>query len=368
MQISIITFHDTANFGATLQCVALSSFLKKHGHSVEIIDYLPKYVLNKKSICKELQNIKKADNKIKSAIKGVIYLIFFDKIRRKNLCFEKFIKQNIQLSSPYYSYTDIETNPPTADIYICGSDQIWNPALTGGDFDKAFFLQFTKKKKISYAVSFGEYDLEHDCDMLKTLTSCFTGISVREKSSALKLSNILKKDVCSVLDCSLLLEKKDYEAMESVIELPDTPFLLFYSISRSKKAESIARKIATEKKMSIIDISPNPFIRLRGANKKIGIGPGEFLFLIKNAQYVVTNSFHGTAFSVIYKKDFITVPHSTRGNRMKDLLTIIGLSERLYLNEEIPLYNKINWSLVYNNLNYLRNKSIDYLHSNIQRM
>ena len=362
MKIYIITFHDTFNFGATLQCCALSCYLNANNHNVEVINYIPKYIQNKKSALKEFNSMKNRHGltgKIKAFLRGIYYYAHINTIKRRDLRYKVFLNKNIQITDFVSSISDLDSFKET-DLYICGSDQIWNPVLTGGDFDRAFFLEFAKGRKVAYGVSTGEADLASNGDELRKLTSDFEYISVREKKTAEELSSILNRNVEVVLDPTLLLDAQDYAGMEMPLD-EKGPYLLFYNVSPAPLATSTALKIANEKGFRIIDISPSPFVRVPGAKKVDDIGPGEFLSYIKNAECVVTNSFHGTVFSIIYRKSFYSIPHKKRSGRVVDLLELTGLSERLITDSDSVSYKSLDYVSAYESLNEARKKSIDFL-------
>lgn len=361
MKISTITFHNTSNFGATLQCLALYKYLTDHNCDVEVINYLPSYVRAKKSASKEIRKVSHSNNKMKAVIKGLAYLAHTSKLSRREHHFENFINCHLKLSRLYVEYSDLRENPPKSDFYICGSDQIWNPALTGGELDKAFFLCFTNGKKASYGASMGEYIIETNAEELKKLTADYDYISVREESTAIRLSDAIKKPVETVLDCTLLIDKEDYFQYEESVSKLDKPYLLFYNMQKTTLSVDLARKISQDKGLEIIDISPNPLLKIKGSKKMIDIGPGEFLTLFKNANYVVTNSFHGTVFSILYKKQFVCTLHSTRGGRVYDLLTSLGLEDRIISDVCERNLNDINYETVYSALQELRINSCNYL-------
>ena len=361
MNISIITFHNTSNFGATLQCLALYNYLTAHNQNVEIINYLPPYVLEKKKADKELKKIAGSDNKVKALIKGLAYLAYANKIKRRDLCFEEFINQYLKLSRVFPDYSSLMDNPPKADLYICGSDQIWNPALTGSTLDKAFFLCFTDGIKVSYGASMGEYDIETNAGELRKLINDFQMLSVRENSTAERLSRAIEKPVKTVLDCTLLLDKEDYYQYEKPVSAATNPYLLYYSMQKSALADEEAKRVANDKGLKIIDISPNPLRKIKGSKKMLDIGPGEFLTLIKNAHFVVTNSFHGTVFSILYRKQFLCTLHSTRSGRVVDLLTSLDLTDRIVKDSRDNNIKEINYDTVYTSLQPLRSESYSYL-------
>ncbi len=363
MRICVITFHDTLNFGATLQCTAMSRFLAGQGHDVKVINYLPDYVMDKKSTMKEIRNIGRSSNKAKALVKGFAYLAKSGDIKKKNRCYEKFLSDNVYRTDAYHTFDELVKNPPEADLYICGSDQIWNPALTGGKLDPAFFLKFAEGRKAAYGVSVGELDINSEAEELKEMTADMAGVSVREKSVAVDMAFAIERDVDVVLDPTLLLDKKDYMKMESASPVTDKPYLLLYNVQNSKESVGTARKIAAERGLEIIDISPNPFAKVDGVKKLLDIGPGEFLRLFDGADYVVTNSFHGTVFSVIYEKEFWALGHSKRAGRTYDLLDSLHLLDRFIKEPSEAEGEPIDYSEVMKLLSYRRAHSVDYINS-----
>ena len=361
MKVAIITFHNTSNFGATLQCCALSHYMRMQGHNVEIINYLPQYVLDKKSVYKELRKVGESGNKARALIKGIAYLSYSGLLKRRDDKFEAFIQRNLTLTKRYGDYDSLLNDPPVADYYICGSDQIWNPVLTGKKLDKAFFLQFAQGPGAAYGASIGELDVEAYTPELRALTDSLSGISVREQSAAERLKIALGKNVEVVLDCTLLLNKDDYRSMEENVVTGSKPYLLLYNIQNSADSIALAKKVAGERGLAIVDMSPNPFAKVDGAKKIIDAGPGEFLSYIRHADHVVTNSFHGTVFSIIYGKPFFTIPHKTRSDRTADLLKSLHLEERLVTDPNRVKDCEIDYKKVYAELSELRSRSFGYL-------
>ena len=364
MKISIITFHDTFNFGATLQCAALCKYLASQGHEITVLNYMPKYIRNKKSSLKEFYNIglrHGISSKFKAILKGLFYILYFRNVQKRDKAYSNFIKGNINISKQIFNYEELKSLP-NSDFFICGSDQIWNPNLTGGRFDKAFFLDFIKKDKIAYGVSTGEIDLNKYKPELLDLTKDFVRISVRESSTAKTLGSILNREINVVLDCTLLLDDNDYVKMEVDIDNTE-PYLLFYNVSSEPIANVTARIISQKLGLQIIDVSPSPFIRIPGAKKIADIGPGEFLGYVRKAKFIVTNSFHGTVFSIIYKKDFYSIPHKTRAGRVVDLLDSLELSDRLIRNVEDIKFDSIDYKRSYACLYKARLSSFEFLNS-----
>lgn len=361
MKIAIITFHNTSNFGATLQCAALSHCLKNRCHNVKVINYLPQYILDKKSVFKEFRRIRTSGNKVKAMIKGIAYVFHYKEIKTRDKKFEDFISAHLDLTGVYHSFESLQTKPPKADVYICGSDQIWNPYLTGNMLDQAFFLQFTDGRKAAYGASIGEMDVDEYAGDLQKFTKSFSAISVREASSAAKLWGILHRNIDIVLDCTLLLNKDDYAVMEMPVKKSERPYLLLYNIQNSSESIAIAKELAEERQLAILDISPNPFVRVKGSEKHIDLGPGEFLTYVKNADCVVTNSFHGTVFSILYEKSFFTIPHKTRSGRTVDLLKSLNLEQRVVNNPESLPNEEVDYTCVSEALRILRINSFQYI-------
>lgn len=361
MKIDIITFHNTSNFGATLQCCALSHYLTMMGCDVEVVNYLPDYVLKKKSVFKRFVKVKTPKQAVHSAVMGTAYALHAAELLGKDRKYELFIDNNLKLTRPYHTFQELANDPPQADLFICGSDQIWNAVLTGGKLDEAFFLRFTRGRKAAYGVSIGELDVKANKNELLLMTEDFERISVRETSTALELTETLGRQVEQVLDCTLLVDKDVYARMGGSADINSEPYLLLYNISESHTSVSIAKREADKRGLKIIDISPNPLIKVNGAKHLINIGPKEFLLLFQHASYVVTNSFHGTAFSVIFEKQFITVPHRVRSTRVMDLLDALQLKNRIAYEYGYEESDIINYAEVRERLAALRSHSYEYL-------
>ena len=163
-----------------------------------------------------------------------------------------------------------------------------------------------------------------------------------------------------VLDPTLLLDAEDYQEMETPIPAEE-PYVLVYNVSPAPAAQAVASRIAADRGLKIIDISPNPFIKVPGARKVDDIGPGDFLSYFKSAAFVVTNSFHGTVFSILYRKGFFAVPHRSRSERILSLLQTLGLRDRFTGYAELVTYEAIDYDAVWQKLNQARKNRYAYL-------
>jgi len=331
-KLGIITFHFAENYGAVLQCVALSRALEKIGHDVYVIDYRPKYHTKKYSLWRHTSknNIGKA--KIKQTVSN--FINFPSRFKRK-VKYKKFINQHLKFTNKYTSIDDLKKNPPEMDCYISGSDQIWNKSILNGKFDDAYLLDFGDEniKKYTYAASMGivgeDEDINYICEKLKK----FTAIGIREKSLYNHMKQYCADNLVITLDPVFLCNRNEWELIESKIKIEE-PYILCYYLGQEETINNIAQEIYKKTGHKIINISAG---RTRIDNVWKGYkscSPDEFLAYIHHAEIIITNSFHATAFSIIYKKAFVCVPHSQTYSRMYDLLDAFNLKTRLYDSEQ----------------------------------
>ena len=332
MKVGILTFHDAHNYGAVLQAYALKKYIQKLGYEVKIINYHHKTIPD---------GFPKKDN---------------EKRWEK---FNKFIKELIDYEEDVYTIEE-DLEKLDIDFWICGSDQIWNTEITRG-FNKGFFLDFiTNGKKITYAVSMGipELPKEYEEQFKKRLDEIHE-ISVREETLKQYAKRFTNKDVKKTLDPTLLLEENDYNDL--ILDNKFGEYVLIYALGPDERLTQIAKKIAIEKDLPVIELNgkeqPNYFC------KQISdAGPEEFLTLIKNAKVVVTNSFHGTIFSIIFKKEFYTITRLNRNSRMENILDIVGMRDRLIDKiEELNNVKEQDYEKSYKDLEIEKEKSKQFL-------
>lgn len=336
-----MTFHFTRNYGATLQAFALSAYLKSLGHSVEIINYLPNAILKEYS----LLNIKDEPRKL---FKRIIKLPF---LLVRNFMFNLFLQKNINITKErYWTLDDLRNSGIEADAFIVGSDQVWNSDITNRN-DPAYYLDFvTSGLKISYAASFGKKSIpEKDLLRISKYLNTFSAISVREQSAISLLEKSVAGPVRSVLDPVFLLDKKVYLALfKKGRSLGD--YLFVYDVHENYKLFKLARTIAESKSLKIVAIARDHTPRNIVDKLIYFCGPIELIRLIHNAKYIVTDSFHGTCFSIIMNKDFNVVPNNSLNERIANILTKAKLDDRLIADEQAisssPIdYERINISL-----------------------
>ena len=348
MQIKTITCHDVNNYGASLQAYALQRFLQKKGYDVEIIDYLPIYKSDRLNFfeCNRTTGRIYSLLKILPFLKPLVGLIDHLKvpghitdykfIKRKKP-FNLFKKNKLKCTrQTYRTLKDLQQNIPLADIYIAGSDQIWNSVGANGR-DPSYYCAFAPKntKCISYAASFGAFYIpQNQNDFVSRQLSRFSAISTREHSGV-EIVEKLGYQAQEVLDPVFLLDKDEWETLCSNIHKKEK-YLLVYDLDMNHPGvKRLCLELAKRNHWKIYSI--NDFRICPYADYNINdAGPIEFIEWIRDAQFVVCTSFHGTAFSMIFHKQFYTFPlyHGKNHARMVDFLHKMHLDSH-FVREQI---------------------------------
>ncbi len=333
--IGIITIHFGTNYGSALQAYALTSFLKKAGFDAKIIDYIPR----RYKLWNTYFNEKKANH-------GILPILFYwpfyaVKQRRIRRVFERFINKEIPKTKTIHKKKHLNELNSSFDLFVAGSDQIWNPFYNKEDND-VYYLTFANetKKRISYAGSFGsERQLDkHEIGLLSKL-NC---ISVREKSAQKMLfdAGIEGTHVC---DPTFLLSKEDWLlfSKKSDLKVSSNYVLVYVMDGEWENLIEIASKVCEKKGLRLFTISFSNISSPLIDKQFVGISPYDFVYLFLNASYIVTNSFHGTAFSLIADKECIILGKKQFNTRMISLLEKAGLQERFVCSSN-DFLNKID--------------------------
>ncbi len=369
MIIKTITCHDVYNYGASLQAYALQYFLAKQGHNVEIIDYIPDYLNRTYNFWYISDKSRFYNISQKNPLIHLLYSIW-NIPRTYATCgriypFKKFKSSHLKCTHKYRTYLELKQDPPKADIYIAGSDQIWNSLLPNGK-DPAFFLNFGEKttKRISYAASFGIPSISKDIKKQTQLyLSCFNKISVRECTGA-KILQELGYNSTVVVDPVFLLKSSEWKDLITTTKrIIKEDYILVYDIFQDNEQLTTATKeLSAKYNLKIVSINDNKKSSYAHINISNG-GPIEFLNLLYNASFVISCSFHATAFSVIFNKPFWVFYRKSNISRMMDFLKIINLEQCLNPQSFEP--NEINWSKVNAQLKGHISKSIEFLLQNL---
>ena len=336
MKILTLTCHDVYNYGASLQAYALQKHLAFLGHDTSIIDYKPNYLDTKYRLSwfvnPNSPHFSKCNKNICFRIFYILKRYLEDlKFSSRKKVFNEFKKKYLITTKRYNSYIQLCQDPPKANVYIVGSDQVWNnnPLLNG--WDAAFFLQFGHNcvQRISYAASFGS---TKNCpDIMTRWINSLDAISIREKSS-LKLMQDITKPIEVVCDPVFLLTKEEWiKSLE--LSQGKNDYILIYNLSGDNEVLiNHARFLAKAKGLKIhymvVDKKLPDAINIKGA------GPKEFLEEILNASYVFSDSFHATAFALIFNKEFYTYQFKSEHASQRMLILLESIRQKARYNPQ----------------------------------
>lgn len=329
MVIKIITLHSIYNPGSALQAYALQAFLASKGHEVQIIDYRPWYSAVGK-------------NKLKGCIRNIVYFPTNKKLRGK---FGAFMCEHMALTdTSYKNEEEIRKNPPAADVYVAGSDQLWNMDYDCGR-DDAYYLTFVKSgRKIAYATSIGKKEIpEEEVQTICSKIKDYEFLSVREKSNALLLEKKLGRPVRWVCDPVFLLPADNYEKM---IKRPCIEkYAVVYLSAQSRLLDKIVEDIKKRTDYKVILLGGN-VKRCKCDDHIKALGPYDFLSYIRYAELVVSSSFHATAFCHIFHKRFGVLLPPRNEERIISLLGLSKLEKHVIHSEQDigVLYEQIDFT------------------------
>lgn len=344
MNIATITCHDTGTYGASLQAYALSRYLRDCGHNVEVIDYHGSAPLHpavaealppspQPSLMQRL-----ADSRVMKPLADMASRRRYSFMEERNRRFNQF-RQFLPLSFPYRSIEELRDNPPEADLYIAGSDRIWNLNSVRGN-DPAYYLDFGPRstRRASYAASFASSSLPRGTEPVTAERLLnLDGISVRE-SSGLQILDSLGLSGEQSVDPVFLLDREEWNDMADMSEIrPEGQYVLLYTFDASPLIMRTALRIRQLTGLPVISISPR---KLRGVDRNIpDAGPLEFLAFVRRAALVLTESFHALAFCMIYRSPFFAFRRKENINaRLTDFLSLTGFERYLISRDEPRLY------------------------------
>lgn len=377
MKIGIITIHNSPNYGACLQSYALWKYLDMQGHDVEIIDlYRP--------FQKEYVWSKKYKSYTKNSSYRSIFSTLVRKVKLKNKiqrtfseeAFLKFHKFNslIRLSKAYKGIDELYADPPLYDLYISGSDQLWNP--TQPYCLEPYFLTFAPSgsKKISFSTSIGDTNIPErvKCDFKKWLDD-YAAISVREKQGKALLESFIDKEIYQVADPTFLLEQQSWKSLATMPSFKK-PYILLFALQHNQSLFDYVRKIAKECNKHLFYLCQ--VVESEDSENCTIInnaGIEEFLGYVAKADLLITESFHGTVFALLMgSRNFYAyiATNNKRGSRIEDLLSPFGLSEHILRGKLDLSYADLEKKQIdiYRNdsvIKSLRNNAIAFIHQHI---
>jgi len=354
-RIGIFTYMQT-NYGAILQAYALQHYLRSLGNDVEIIDFTTELHLIDHKVFKRYPT-----SKIKNFIINCLTLLWFFPLRRREKRNMAFKKKNYNFSARFSTKEDILSNPPQEDVYVTGSDQVFN---LNSPYYEVYYLNFPKgkSKKIAYAPSFGISNFSNELkDKILPYLQDFDALSCRETSGAAYMSMITGRNIPTVVDPVLLLSADEWTEVATVGT--KQKYILVYDLNGGYELISVAKRVKKELNLPIYCITGNYMNRYEADKTILDAGPSEFLGYFKNASFVVTDSFHGTSFALIFSVPFLTyIAVKETSGRISSLLEKTGLQERMIYSSQRGKYWSDNHTTKPNvNLAALISSSKDYL-------
>ena len=331
MKISVITLQNISNYGSVLQADATQMFFKSMGHETEIVDYWRENMIDR-NIAHDLvlhKNLKFKNIWGKTAVtRNIAEVLLSKKIEKRAGPFRRFVRENLNVTKTrYISDKPLKESPPQADVYCVGSDQVWNSDWNG-KFDESFYLSYAPsgKPKIAFSSSFGLDSLpEWESERVKELLSDFSIVTVRE-ASAVKMLEKLGINATLFLDPTLLVGRKTWENLVDERIGKSQPYILVYQLNDTPEFDSIVEKAAELFGKKIVRIE---YRKTEKMGEHIVLPEiREWVSYFYYADNVITDSFHGTVFSMMFGKKFIDVFPKKFSGRIESILKLTGLEER----------------------------------------
>ncbi len=357
-KVALITFHFVNNFGGALQAYALQEAIEKECQAeVEIIDYRNGFIEFTDLV--RLFPVTKNPAELQSGLKTMRER--FGRVSR----FRSFRKEKMHCTKRPYHHLDLKLHAPEADAYVCGSDQIWNPFLTFG-VKGAYYLDFVEasRKRIAYAPSFGKSRLHPAFSKrVRQHLERMDAISVREMTGMQIVEELLGEKPEKLIDPTFLLSKEEWEQAAEKVSVKE-PYMLLYIMQADKAMYDCARKLKERLGLRIVEISRYGYNPGFIDETLVNVGPAEFLGLVKQADYVCTNSYHGFIFSILFEKSFFLVPCKRFRTRIYNLADLLSITLDTEEGEELmdTIYDP---TIVQEQIRRERSKALAWLHTQL---
>lgn len=366
MKTGTITFHAPNNNGSFLQAYALQKIITGECHvDNEIIDFYSEQQARQYSVFRKPHSVGDIG-------RNLISLAHYSKLYERHIRFEQMRNEHFILSKRCITEKQVYDAIDPYDVIVCGSDQIWNTVAR--DYSDVYFMVRGNKRRISYAASFGSHIESVDLDRIKKNIEGVSHISVRETAGKTLLNKILPdKTVQMVCDPTLLLKKEEYEKLIRAEEGMKEPYIFLYTINYSEEVLTVAKRLSQELGIPVYAaFTGYSCVRCRKYGIKVlyDVGPAQFLWLMKNAEFTCSNSFHGIAFSIIFEKRFCRPTQVDENNELCIDDRIDGLLLQLNLNDRTVSVNDacteviqspIDYGIVREKLDGIREEGIEYL-------
>lgn len=364
-KVGIITQHRVVNYGSVLQTYALQEKIKELGYDCEVIDYYPERF----TPLGMLKRIKNKGEKFRKSflIRTAARIIIIPSYIMRFHMFFAFLDNRIGMTDKTYrSEEELKMEKFDYDIFCTGSDQVWNYGWNE-KIEYPYYLAFAPEsaRKISYAASFGKSELDSvEIDETRRLLKRYNAISLRELSGVKIVEGLGIKNSVNVLDPTLLLTGKEWRRISSGKYRGDK-YILVYNLNRNPKIDSYAKELSNQMGLEVryLSYQLHEFYK----NGKMFCNPQveDFLALIDGAQYVITDSFHATAFSLNFNKEFVIVYPGKYSTRLQSILEILELTDRVAKDEKDMsiVKSRIDYDHVNKKLDAERIKSLNWLAS-----
>lgn len=354
-KVATMTFPNSPSYGASLQMYALYIAIAKLGHDVEVINYINRYMKEEKHIHQQVRGLR---NSVKKSLTSMLNY----PMRKEFRDFEK--KINMHPKKTIHTSEELREIADRYSHVVVGSDQVWNPKVTG--FDTGYLLDFCGEdcKKVAYAPSFGVNSLEDE--YVKTYAEellKFDMLSAREKRGRELIHELTGRDCPLVLDPSMLLTKEDWEKEIKKCKNRSEGHIVCFLFNRDQKADDFVKELSAKKGLPVYGIGRHLLTGRRNKEMTYSgpIGPAKWLDVIHDAEYIVTDSFHGSTFSLIFEKKLYVSLASSTNSRLVTLMNTAGLGHRIIGNHDTALTDDIDYTSVTENLKTKREESLAYL-------
>lgn len=370
-RLGLLTFHASYNCGSMLQTYAMQQYLTKKGYDIEIIDFSTQGQ-------KELYSVFSRNSTLKLFLRNVVIFFHRKRIARNYEKYEEFKNNKFHLTQKKtHNWKDIDVSNYHA--LIVGSDQVWNTTII--DYDIAYFLPWNDIYKVAYAPSFGAKNpikYSKSIDEIKQLMLDFNALSSRENNGKQWIKELTKKDVPVVLDPTLLLDETDYEnIIANDISIPEK-YIFYYSPTYSIEHNRFVKQIARKFGLPVIAFNAKSFylraMNFSGFKLPDYENPESYLRLMKNAELVITTSFHGTVFSTVFRKKFWVIKNGGMygdDDRVATLLSELELNDRLIVPQFDDSFNymaEVSYTDYTKRLRELREVSEKFLLSSLEKI
>lgn len=361
-KVGIVTIHKINNYGAVLQAYALNRYIRDLGHDAKTIDFRTYRVAESYKLFRPIESSM-------DLVRNGQALMFARKLHRRKVRFDQFLTEQVPMTDQaWYTNAELQDAPLDFDTYICGSDQIWNTHCR--NYDDAFILEFARGRgaRISYAASLGADSIHPDMqDRFHRELSEYKAVSVREKDAVDIIAPLSGRDVTHVCDPVLLLTADQWKEAATQ-RLIKEPYIFFYHVKGDIPGmRNYLRSLSEKTGLNVVAVTMNLREMLYPNVKFYDAGPREFLSLIEHADYVVTNSFHATAFSLIFRKKLMVfTPHGAGPSRLTSILATAGLMDRVWDKGCSPIETEIDYDQVWARLTPFIARSRQFLEKNLE--